>query len=193
MSFLRRFRALEEEEAPPPVVRKPRREKSADTPAETPAPLPREAPAPLQQEGESLLGPGLHWEGTLRGQGRVRIEGHFQGVIRVQGEVIVGPRGRVVVEEIEALKVVVAGLLQGPVKAQQVVLKQTGRLHGDVVTASLEAEAGGFLKGRVQMEENLRFSWEEQEAKTKTNTESEADTSPSRIQTEDAANNPASS
>jgi len=105
----------------------------------------------------------------------------------------VGPGGRVVVEEIEALKVVVAGLLQGPVKAQQVVLKQTGRLYGDVVTASLEAEAGGFLKGRVQMEENLRFSWEEQKAKTKTTTESEADTSPSRIQTENTADHPTSS
>ncbi len=163
MSFLRRFRALEEEEAPPPVVRKPRREKSTNTPEERPAPAPHEAPAPLR-EGESLLGPGLHWEGTLQGQGRVRLEGHFQGVIRVQGEVTVGPQGRVIVEEIEALTVVVAGLLQGPVKAKRVVLKHTGRLHGDVVTTSLEAEAGGFLKGRVQMEEHLTFSWESAEA-----------------------------
>lgn len=160
MSFLRRFRSMEDEEAPPPVVRKPRREKPADTPAETPAYLPGEVSLSPRGEGESLLGPGLRWEGTLQGQGRVRLEGHFQGVIRVQGEVTVGPQGRVIVEEIEALTVVIAGLLQGPVKAKHVVLKHTGRLHGDVVTTSLEAEAGGFLKGRVQMEERLTFSWE---------------------------------
>ncbi len=159
MSFLRRFRTPEEEELPPPVVRKPRKEESKEEPR---APSP--SPGPIRtQEGESVLGPGFHWEGTLRGKGRIRLEGHFEGLIRVQGEVIVGPQGRVVVEEVEALTLVVAGLLQGPVKAQRVVLKQTGRLHGDVVTTSLEAEAGGFLKGRVQMEEKLTFTWDESE------------------------------
>ncbi len=155
MSFWRRFRR-EEEELPPPVVRKPResREESG-----RPAPPPATEAPPA---GESVLGPGLRWLGTLKGKGRVRIEGYLEGNIQVQGEVVVGLSGRVLVDQVEALTVVVAGVLRGTVKARKVVLKRTGRLHGDVLTTALEAEEGGFLKGQVVMEKEVSFSWEEE-------------------------------
>lgn len=161
MSFWRRFRGEEEEELPPPVVRRPRTEVEAPSPKPE---VPTRGKTGKAAEEASLLGTGLHWEGALSGRGKVRIEGSFKGVLRVKGEVVVGPNGRVEAEEVEALTVIVEGYVQTPVvRARHVVLKRTCHLIGNIVTTTLEAESGSYLKGQVQMEENLRFSWEASE------------------------------
>ncbi len=157
MSFWRRLRPGEEEEAPPPVVRKPRDEAPGKGEADraSRAAEPHAAPEP-----SSRLGPGLRWQGQVSGRGRVHIDGTFEGVLEVEGEVFIGESGRVQAQRLEALTVVIAGVVQGPVKARKVVLRRTGRLHGDVLTEALEAESGGFLHGQVRMEERLTFPWE---------------------------------
>lgn len=153
MNFWRRLRPPEEEEAPPPIVRKPRPTSTLSLAASSYQENPFEGHV-------SHLGSGLRWKGQLTGKGRVHIRGSFEGVIQVQGEVIVEEQGRVQVEQLEALTLVVAGVVQGPVKARHVILRRTGRLYGDVLTTTLEAESGGFLRGQVRMEERLDFPWE---------------------------------
>lgn len=104
---------------------------------------------------DSVLGPGIQWQGKFTGTGGVRIDGTFEGEIAVTGIVVIGLDGRVVCEQIRATTVVVSGTLEGDVFAQRVEISATGRVYGDVTTVSFSTEEGAFLRGTITMEEQL--------------------------------------
>ena len=104
---------------------------------------------------DSVLGPGLQWQGKVSGTGGVRIDGSFEGEIKMRGIVVIGVDGRVVCDEIRATTVVVSGSLEGDVLAQRVEITATGRVYGDVTTVSFSTEEGAFLRGNITMEDEL--------------------------------------
>ena len=104
---------------------------------------------------DSILGPGITWQGQLSGAGGVRIDGAFDGEIAVRGIVVIGEQGRVTCEQIRANTVVISGSLKGNVTAHRVEITTTGRVWGDVVTISFSTEEGAFLRGKITMEEQL--------------------------------------
>jgi cytoskeletal protein CcmA (bactofilin family) len=102
---------------------------------------------------ETVLGPGISIQGVLTGKGGVRIEGVFEGKIDIEGPLVIGEQGKVVSEEIRAPSVVAGGTVQANVIADKVQVLRTGRVYGDVTTANLSTEEGGFLKGTIRMPE----------------------------------------
>lgn len=104
---------------------------------------------------DSVLGPGIAWQGQITGTGGVRIEGAFDGEIALRGLVVVGEGGRVTCEHIRAVTVVVAGSVKGDITAQKVEITRTGRVWGDVVAESFSTEEGAFLRGKITMEEQV--------------------------------------
>ncbi len=108
----------------------------------------------------SVLGPGINWQGNLRGSGGVRIEGSFEGEITVRGMVVVGETGRVTCENLRANTVIVAGAVRGSITAEKLEIRSTGRVWGDVVTVAFATEEGAFLRGQVRMEERVELNLE---------------------------------
>jgi cytoskeletal protein CcmA (bactofilin family) len=104
---------------------------------------------------DSVLGPGLTWQGDLSGSGGIRIEGAFEGDIHLHGLVVVGDQGRLTCHEIHAVTVVVAGSVKGNIQAQRLEIMGTGRVWGDVTTVALSTEEGAFLRGQITREEKL--------------------------------------
>lgn len=104
---------------------------------------------------DSVLGPGLTWQGNLSGTGGIRIEGAFDGDIHLHGLVVIGERGRVTCDDIRAVTVVVSGSVKGNIQAQRLEIMGTGRVWGDVTTVALSTEEGAFLRGQITMEESL--------------------------------------
>jgi cytoskeletal protein CcmA (bactofilin family) len=102
---------------------------------------------------ETVLGPGISIKGFLTGKGGVRIEGVFEGKIDIEGPLVIGELGKVVSEEIRAVSLVAGGTVQANVIADKVQVLRTGRVYGDVTTANLSTEEGGFLKGTIRMPE----------------------------------------
>ncbi len=102
---------------------------------------------------ETIIGPGIALQGTLTGQGGVRLEGSFEGKIQLEGLLVVGESAKIISEEIRAQSISVAGTVQANLFAARVHVTRTGRVWGDVTTGSLSTEEGGFLKGRVQMQD----------------------------------------
>lgn len=103
----------------------------------------------------SVLGPGINWQGSLRGSGGIRIEGAFEGDITIRGLVVVGETGRVSCENITANTVVVAGAVHGNISTERLEIRSTGRVWGDVVTVAFSTEDGAFLRGQVRMEDEI--------------------------------------
>ncbi len=109
----------------------------------------------------SVLGPGINWQGNLRGSGGIRIEGAFEGQIAIQGLVVIGETGRVTCENLQANIVVVAGAIKGNITAEKLEIRSTGRVWGDVTAISFTTEEGAFLRGQIRMEETLQLQLEE--------------------------------
>ena len=106
----------------------------------------------------TVLGPGINWHGDLRGKGGVRIEGALEGEVAVRGMVIVGETGRVTCETVKADTVIVAGAVNGKIKAKKLEIRATGRVYGDVTVESFSTEEGAFLRGTVTMQEQVDLS-----------------------------------
>jgi cytoskeletal protein CcmA (bactofilin family) len=113
---------------------------------------------------DSVLGPGIQWQGKIVGTGGVRIDGVFEGEITVHGIVVIGVDGRVVCDEIRATTVVISGSLEGDVMAQRVEITATGRVYGDVTAVSFSTEEGAFLRGKITMEDELELGLPQAEA-----------------------------
>ncbi len=102
---------------------------------------------------ESVLGPGVYYQGNLSGPGGVRIEGGFDGQINIQGMLYIA-EGAKVTAEVQAGTVTVEGNLKGNVTASKVEILATGRLWGDIVTTAFATEEGAFLRGQVTMRDD---------------------------------------
>ncbi|NPV84926.1 MAG: polymer-forming cytoskeletal protein [Anaerolineae bacterium] len=112
-------------------------------------------PSPTTERITSVLGPGIIWQGNLRGAGGIRIEGAFEGDIVLRGLIVIGETGRVTCENLRANTVIIAGALRGNILADKVEIRSTGRVWGDVVTVAFSTEEGAFLRGQVRMEEKV--------------------------------------
>lgn len=103
----------------------------------------------------SVLGPGINWQGNLRGSGGVRIEGTFEGEIAIRGLVVVGETGKVTCPNLRANTVVVAGAVRGNITAEKLEVRSTGRVWGDVTMVKFATDEGAFLRGAMRMEEQI--------------------------------------
>jgi len=116
-------------------------------------PGPSLEPIPLKSRVTSILGEGTSWKGEIRGSGGIRIEGLYEGLIDLEGLIIVDQKGRVESEMIKADTVIVAGAVRSDIHAKRVEIRSTGRVWGDVTTVKFSTEEGAYLRGKIQMEE----------------------------------------
>jgi len=88
--------------------------------------------------------------GNAEVNGGLRIDGRFEGNINADW-VVVGEKGHVV-GDIKAQGVLVSGTIEGTVYgSEEVEIKATGRLAGDLHTQKLLVEDGGVLDGHSFM------------------------------------------
>jgi len=96
-----------------------------------------------------MIGEGSVFNGKFYVNGSILIEGKFQGDIKTDDELIVGPTGKVKTD-IRARRVTIAGTLIGNITAtEEVNLVQTGKVLGDIATPKLNVEQGVITEGKV--------------------------------------------
>ena len=111
----------------------------------------------------TVLGEGTKYLGKLTGEGGVRIEGTFEGEIKLNGLLVVGTTGRVTCEDLRARTIIVAGTVRGDLTASKVEIRATGRVWGNVTTVAFATEEGAFLNGQIQMEEKIELNLSNEE------------------------------
>lgn len=108
----------------------------------------RKQSAPFRST-DSLIGHGGNLEGKLQCDTNLRIEGNFSGEIQCQGTVTVGKQGTVR-STIKAKEIIIAGKVYGNVTVEhRLTLTETGQLHGDILTGTLNIMEGSVLNGSV--------------------------------------------
>jgi cytoskeletal protein CcmA (bactofilin family) len=96
-----------------------------------------------------VIGEGSIFDGRFSVNGSILIEGKFQGDIRTDDQLIVGPTGRVKTD-IHARRVTIAGTLIGNIAAsEEVNLLHTGKVLGNIMTPKLTVEPGVVTEGKV--------------------------------------------
>jgi len=110
---------------------------------------------------ESVIGPGINWRGDLTGAGSLRIEGSFDGNIKLSGPLIIAEGAKVTAETVRAKVVQVAGTIKANIVADKVEILSTGRIYGDLTTGAFASEEGAFLRGQITMQDAQALAAEE--------------------------------
>jgi cytoskeletal protein CcmA (bactofilin family) len=96
-----------------------------------------------------VIGEGSIFDGKFYVNGSILIEGKFQGDIRTEDQLIVGPSGKVKTD-IQARRVTIAGTLIGNISAsEEVSLLHTGKVLGNICTPKLIVEPGVITDGKI--------------------------------------------
>jgi len=108
----------------------------------------------LQEGSDALIvyiDKHVELKGDITYNGSGRIDGKLDGRITVQGSVVLG-EDAVVISEIEADIVVIAGKVEGNISARQKVqLLATAKFCGDISTPLLLIEEGAWFNGTTRM------------------------------------------
>lgn len=106
---------------------------------------------PPRQTKVSLVGEGTVFEGTIKATGDVRVSGRVLGRVDGNGKVVVA-EGGVVEGEVCAQNASVAGHVRGDVTADdQLVLRETARVDGNIRADRLVVENGAVFVGECSM------------------------------------------
>ncbi|MGH7268626.1 MAG: bactofilin family protein [Candidatus Rokuibacteriota bacterium] len=104
-------------------------------------------PSTAFRTGEKLV-----IKGQVLGEGDLELAGRFEGVVNVQGTVVVGDRAEVDAD-ITATMIVVGGKVRGNLSATgRVEILPHGVLTGNLKTGSFTAADGASVRGEIHVE-----------------------------------------
>ena len=102
---------------------------------------------------ETVVGQNASFNGHLKCEGNLRIDGYCEGIVEATGNIVIGEMSQIVAE-VRAKNVSVSGSVKGSIHADRVDLLSTGRIEGDVMVDSFFLDDGGNICGQVNMREN---------------------------------------
>ena len=105
--------------------------------------------AKTDESPDCVIGFGSVFDGRFHVSGSILIEGKFQGDIRTDDLIVIGPAGQVKTD-IAARKVTIAGTIIGNITAtEEVNLLGSGKVLGNIRTPRLTVEEGVMTSGTV--------------------------------------------
>jgi cytoskeletal protein CcmA (bactofilin family) len=115
-------------------------------------------PAPVSRAAENnspdrlnRIVEGTHIQGDIKSDSNIRIDGKVIGNIQTSGRLVIGVSGHIE-GEIQCQNADIEGMFQGRITVQeQLSLKSTARLTGDIVANKLAIEPGANFSGSCTM------------------------------------------
>lgn len=105
----------------------------------------------------SRLGQTLTLEGNLVGHEDLEIQGTFSGLINLAlHDLTIGKTASVKSEEVKAKNLFLYGQLEGKVRAERVVISDTGRFSGDIVACKISVQNGARFKGTIKISKDYQ-------------------------------------
>jgi cytoskeletal protein CcmA (bactofilin family) len=102
-------------------------------------------------KGLTFLGKDTRFEGKLRFQGTMRIDGHFKGEVFAQGNLIVG-EDALIEGDLKVSYASVSGEVHGNILAEQRVdLRAPSKVFGNIQSPAVVMEEGVIFEGTTKM------------------------------------------
>jgi cytoskeletal protein CcmA (bactofilin family) len=112
----------------------------------------RQTSRPAPDQIEAIIGSRATFEGRLRCDGSVRVDGTVEGgSIETLGNVLITETARVMAD-IKAKTVSVAGAYKGTITAERVELLEGGRLWGIIKVRTFLLDEGAHFDGQLVMQ-----------------------------------------
>jgi len=119
------------------------------------------------ERSTTIIGNGAHFNGVLRINGSLRVDGEIEGQVQVSEDLTIGTTG-VLKAEITSKSAHVSGRIKGSISAKGTVeLKQGSRLEGDVYATSFKIEDGAFFQGNCSMGDDATRATGDQKLQSK--------------------------
>lgn len=100
---------------------------------------------------ESFIGSNTRFQGTIKTEGTLRVDGRVDG--NIEADWLVLGENSSLKGNASATGIVVGGLVEGNLTAKEIVeVKDKGQVRGDVLTTKLTVSEGGLIDGRVSMQ-----------------------------------------
>jgi cytoskeletal protein CcmA (bactofilin family) len=100
---------------------------------------------------ESVIGPSVRVEGDLISEGNLQVEGTVNGKVNTLKDLFVGETARIQAD-INAENATIAGVVEGNIEVEHtLVIKDTGKVLGNIVCAELGVHEGAYFSGQVDM------------------------------------------
>jgi cytoskeletal protein CcmA (bactofilin family) len=107
---------------------------------------------PAPDQIEVIIGPRATFDGHLRCDGSIRLDGTVEGgLIETPGNVLITENARIVAD-IKAKTVSIAGAYKGTITADRVELLEGGRLWGAIHVRSFLLDDGAHFAGELVMQ-----------------------------------------
>jgi cytoskeletal protein CcmA (bactofilin family) len=105
-----------------------------------------------QDRINSFFGKDTVFEGNLSCNGEVRIDGHFNGKIDIEGVLIVG-ESAIIASEIHVSQIIISGEIRGNIVAdEKVEIHRPGRVFGNIQALVVVLDAGATFDGNCYMQ-----------------------------------------
>ncbi len=126
---------------------------AAQTPLQPPPPpsvVQRSQPQPSRER--ALIGPSIEIKGSLSGGEDLLVEGRVEGKIELaQHSVTIGSSGRIKAD-VQGRTIIVMGQVEGNLfGSEQIVLRQSSMVRGNLVAPRVSLEDGSDFKGSIDM------------------------------------------
>jgi cytoskeletal protein CcmA (bactofilin family) len=131
-----------------------KRTESDDVQPDPPFAVPSEPTQPIARARElATIGPSISIRGELLGEEDLIVQGRVEGVIDLrQNNVTIGKDGRIKAD-IKARVIKVDGHVEGNLRSEeQVIIRRSGNVTGDIVTPRVTLEDGCRFRGAIDME-----------------------------------------
>jgi cytoskeletal protein CcmA (bactofilin family) len=142
----------ENEFAPPPSAPAPAPPPVAQSPAPPPVARPAEPSAPRRVA--ATIGPSIAIKGDVTGEEDLIVEGRIEGKILLKANsVTIGRNGRVKAN-VYANSITVEGEVEGDlIGKDEVVIRQSGKVKGNVAAPRVVLDSGARFQGSIDMEQ----------------------------------------
>lgn len=125
-------------------------EREAPKPAAT---IPQERAESRRSNTRATVGPSISVHGDITGEEDLLVQGRVEGKIELkQNSVTVGPSGQIKADVCGKV-IIVEGEVDGSLfGGEQIILRQSARVRGNIVAPRVTLEDGAIFKGNIDME-----------------------------------------
>lgn len=113
-------------------------------------------PEATSEHAVNRIAKGTTFEGVLRSENNVRIDGTFEGDLITKGRLVVGSTGRVK-GTVSCAHCETEGEMEGKILVQELfVLKSSAKVHGDIQYGQLMVENGAEATGNLHLTSKVK-------------------------------------